>query len=134
MTVATAKVNPAFVSALRVRPVVWALGAVGLAGLVTVFAALARGRAAAAFLGSCAFLAGLSTATAACVFPVMLRASGDGALSLTAYSGGGDPEGLATALKWFAVGFPLAILYFVVVWRLHHGPVSASAEEEGGHA
>ena len=87
-----------------------------------------------AFFGSCAFLAGLSTATAACVFPVMLRASGGGALSITADGAGGDPAGLATALKWFAVGFPLAILYFVVVWRLHHGPVSATAEEEGGHA
>ena len=42
----------------------------------------------AAFFGSCAFLAGLSTATAACVFPVMLRASGDGALSITADGAG----------------------------------------------
>ena len=134
VTLATAKVNPSFFPALRTRPLAWALGAVGLAGLVTVFAGLAGGRMARAFYGSCAFLAGLSTATAACVFPVMLRASGGGALSITADGAGGDPAGLATALKWFAVGFPLAILYFVVVWRLHHGTVSASAEEEGGHA
>ncbi len=134
MTLATAKVNPTFVPALRARPLAWALGAVALAGLVAVFSALARGRAAAAFFGSSAFLAGLSTATAVCVFPVMLRASGGGALSVTAYNGGGDPSGLATALGWFAVGFPLAILYFVIVWRLHHGPVSAAADAEGDHA
>jgi cytochrome d ubiquinol oxidase subunit II len=126
VTLATAKVNPGFFPALRTRPLAWGLGVVGLAGLVTVFAALARGRMARAFL------AGLSTATAACVFPVMLRASGGGALSITADTGGGDPKGLETALKWFAVGFPLAIMYFVVVWRLHHGPVSA--QEEGDHA
>lgn len=133
LTLATAKVNPGFLPALRTRPLAWALGAVGLAGLVTVFAGLARGRTAAAFFGSCAFLAGLSTATAACVFPVMLRASGGGGLSVTAFTAGGDPAGLRTALGWFAVGFPLAILYFVLVWRLHRGRVSAVAEEEGGH-
>jgi len=32
------------------------------------------------------------------------------------------------------VGFPLAIFYFVVVWRLHHGPVTAGPEDESGNA
>jgi cytochrome d ubiquinol oxidase subunit II len=90
-----------------------------------------RGRDLRAFLGSCAFLAGLSTATAACVFPTMLRATGGEALSLTAYSAGGDPEGLRTALGWFAVGFPLAILYFVIVFRLHRGKAAAAEDAEG---
>jgi cytochrome d ubiquinol oxidase subunit II len=88
---------------------------------------LARGRDLSAFLGSCAFLAGLSTATAACVFPTMLRATGGEALTLTAYNSGGDPAGLRTALVWFSLGFPLAISYFVVVFRLHRG--KAVAEE-----
>jgi cytochrome d ubiquinol oxidase subunit II len=66
VTVATAKVNPPS-SRRWVRPVVWALGAVGLAGLVTVFAALARGRAAAA-PRLLRVPGGPLTATAACVF------------------------------------------------------------------
>ena len=39
-----------------------------------------------AFLGSCAFLTELLGATAACVFPVMLRSIGDPGASLTAYN------------------------------------------------
>ena len=104
------------------------LAAVALLGLVGAFVAVARGRDFAAFVGSCAFLAGLSVATAACVFPTMLRAIGE-APSLTAYTGGGDPQGLRTALGWFSIGFPLAIFYFIVVFRLHRG--KAVPAEEG---
>lgn len=131
VTFATHRVDGGFLSALASRPLAWLLAAVALLGLAAVFTGLARGNALNAFLGSCAFLAGLSTATAACVFPTMLRASGGDALSLTAYSAGGDPEGLRTALGWFAVGFPLVLLYFVAVFRLHRGKAVAAAEGEG---
>jgi cytochrome bd-type quinol oxidase subunit 2 len=96
-----------------------------------VFRGLRGGRDVAAFLGSCAFLGGLSVATAVIVFPVMLRAIGDPLLSLTAENAGGDPAGLRTALGWFAVGFPLALFYFVLVHRLHRGKAVAAADGEG---
>lgn len=131
VTFATQRVDTGFLSALATRPLAWLLAAVALVGFASVFAGLARSRELAAFLGSCAFLAGLSTATAACVFPTMLRAIGTEGASLTAYSGGGDPEGLRTALGWFALGFPLAILYFVIVFRLHRGKAVAPEHREG---
>jgi len=131
VTFATHRVDAGSLASLASRPLAWLLAGVALAGLLAVFAGLARGRELAAFLGSSAFLAGLSGATAACVFPTMLRAIGGEALSLTVHNGGGDPEGLRTALAWFAVGFPLAILYFVIVFRLHRGKAGAAAEGEG---
>ena len=131
VTFATTRVNGAFLSALAARPLAWLLGAVALGGLVSVFAGLRRGHDLAAFLGSCAFLAGLSFATAVCVFPTMLRATGGDTLSMTAYSAGGDPQGLRTALGWFSVGLPLVVFYYVVVYRLHRGKVVAAAEGEG---
>jgi len=131
VTVATSRVNGSFLPSLASRPAAWLLAAVGAAGLVTVFAGSARGNDRAAFLGSCAFLVGLSAATAACVFPTMLRATGDPALSLTAYNAVGDPAGLKTALGWFSVGLPLAVLYFVIVFRLYRGKAVAAAEGEG---
>jgi cytochrome d ubiquinol oxidase subunit II len=131
LTLATQRVDPGFLAALASRPLAWLLASLALAGLASVFLGLARGRARGAFLGSCAFLAGLSTATAACVFPTMLRARGGEVLSLTAYSAGGDPQGLRTALAWFALGFPLAIAYFVALFRLHRGKAAAAAEGEG---
>jgi cytochrome bd ubiquinol oxidase subunit II len=131
LTFATARVNGTFLQALARRPFVWLLAALALAGLVTAFVGLSRGRDLAAFLGSCAFLAGLSCATAACVYPTMLRATGDDTLSITAGTAGGDPRGLAIALRWFAAGLPLVLFYFVIVWRLHRGKVVAAADGEG---
>ena len=131
VTVATARVNAGFLPGLLARPLSWLLALAALAGLVVVFRGLRRGRDFAAFLGSCAFLAGLSIATAVGVFPVMLRAIGDPALSLTADNAGGDPAGLKTALVWFAVGLPLALFYFGVVHHLHRGKAVAAADGEG---
>jgi cytochrome d ubiquinol oxidase subunit II len=131
VTAATLKVNPPFFDALVTRPVAALLGAVAVVGLVTALAGLTRGRDLPAFLGSCAFVAGLSGATAACAFPVLVRATGGDALSLTASTSGGDPLGLRTALVWFSLGMPLAILYFVMVLRLHRGKAVAARDGEG---
>jgi cytochrome d ubiquinol oxidase subunit II len=131
VTVATLRVNSDFERALTTRPVVWLFGAAALAGLATLFVALARGRDRLAFLGSAGFVAGLSFATAAAVYPVMLRAIGDPSRSLTAANAAGDPAGLKTALGWFSIGFPLAILYFVLIFRLHRGKAETPAEGEG---
>ncbi len=131
VTAATLRVNPRFFDALLGRPVAWLLGAAALAGLAASFTALSRGKDLAAFLGSCAFVAGLSGATAACAFPVLLRASGGDALSLTAGNSGGDPAGLRTALVWLSVGLPLAVLYFAAVLRIHRGKAVPARDGEG---
>ena len=131
VTLATMRVNAGFLPALFARPLSWLLALAALAGLVTVFRGLRGGRDLTAFLGSCVFVAGLSVATAVGVFPVMLRAIGDPALSLTADNAGGDPAGLKTALGWFAVGLPLALFYFGLVHRLHRGKAVAAADGEG---
>src|SRR5262245_3926911 len=131
VTLATAKVNETFLHALARRPLAWLLAAIALAGLVVVFVGLSRGKDFAAFLGSCAFVAGLSCATAACVYPTMLRATGADNLSMTVSTAGGDPQGLRIALGWFAVGLPLVLLYFVIVWRLHRGKAVAATDGDG---
>jgi cytochrome d ubiquinol oxidase subunit II len=131
VTLGTARVNREFLPALARRPLALALGATALAGLVALFAGLARGRDRAAFLGSCVFLAGLSAATAAAVYPVMLRSAEDAALSMTVQSAAGDPSGLRVALAWFAIGFPLALAYLAALFRMHRGKAAAAAEGEG---
>jgi cytochrome d ubiquinol oxidase subunit II len=131
VTVATSRVQPEFLRSLALRPVAWIFAAGAAGGLVSALASLRSGRDRSAFLGSCAFVGGLSLATAACVFPVMLRAIGDPSHSMTAANSAADPAGLSTALRWFSFGFPLAILYFVVLFRLHRGKVAAAPEGEG---
>jgi cytochrome d ubiquinol oxidase subunit II len=61
----------------------------------------------------------------------MLRATGGDALSMTAYTGGGDEASLRIALRWFLVGLPLVVAYFAIVFRLHRGKAVAAADGEG---
>ena len=118
-------------SVLAARPLGWLGVAMAIGGIVAVHYGLGRGYELVPFLGSCGFLAGTLVATAACLFPVMLKSIGDPALSITAYSGGGDVAGLRMALGWFAVGLPLVVGYFVMNFRLHRGKAVAARDGEG---
>jgi cytochrome d ubiquinol oxidase subunit II len=130
-TVATYAVNPALLQAMPGRPVAWLGLALAVGGLAAVLALATRERPLAVFLGSCAFLAGMLVATVACLYPVILRSIGDPALSITATNSGATAEGLRTALGWWAIGFPIAIAYFVLLFRIHRGRAQAAAEGEG---
>ena len=77
------------------------------------------------------FLIGLMAATAASIFPVMLRAVGDGSLSITALNASNDAQGLRTALGWWVIGIPLVITYFVIQFKVHAGKAVAPGEGEG---
>ena len=131
VTWATRIASPDAFSTARERPLAWLGAVLAVGGLALAFHGLLKRRSLAAFLGSCAFIAGILAATAAMMFPVLLRATGDPARSLTAYAVASPAGSLATALRWFAVGLPLALGYFVTVFRLHRGKALAPREGEG---
>lgn len=131
LTVATGSVNPDLLARLPTRPIAWLSLGIAIGGLAMVGRGLRRGRDLQAFLGSCGFLAGMIAATAACLFPVMLRAMRDPQLSLTAYNAASAPSSLRAALGWWVVGFPLAVSYFVVLFRLHKGKAAAALGRDG---
>jgi cytochrome bd-type quinol oxidase subunit 2 len=70
-------------------------------------------------------------ATAACLFPVMLRAIPDESRSLTAYNSTVPTEGLWIAFSWWSVGLLLAVAYFVFIFRIHRGKVVAATGRHG---
>lgn len=131
MTFATRAVNPDLLAALPHRPLGLLALALALAGLATISFGLKRERHLLAFLGSGAFLLGLLATTAACLFPVMLKSTIQPAFSLTAFNASSAPHALATALKWWLLGFPLAIAYLALILRLHRGKAQAAADGEG---
>jgi cytochrome d ubiquinol oxidase subunit II len=131
LTLATIHVNREMFAALPRRPLAWLSVLIALAGLISVGTGLRAGRDRRAFLGSCAFLAGLLAATAACVFPVMLRAVDAGGPSLDAYNSSVPARSLEIALAWWGVGFPLAVLYFVALFRIHRGKAVAAEGRDG---
>jgi cytochrome d ubiquinol oxidase subunit II len=131
VTVASQVVNPALFPGMGRRWLAILAVVLALGGIVTVLLRGSTGTGLGAFLGSGAFLLGIIGASAASYFPVMLRATGDDALSLTAYTGGGDEGSLRIAIRWFLVGLPLVVAYFVIVFRLHQGKAVAAREGEG---
>ena len=68
-------------------------GGAGAGGDIVRLRPAPRGGIRAAFVGSSAFLIGILAATAASLFPVLLRAQGGEALSLTAHTRGEIPQG-----------------------------------------
>jgi cytochrome d ubiquinol oxidase subunit II len=130
MTWATAVVNPELFRNFPGRPIAWVGAMLAVVGMVLAWRRRPGGGVG-PFLGSCAFILGLMVGTAASVYPVMLRAVPDPALSITAASGGNDAAGLRTALNWWILGFPIALAYFVLLFRLHRGKAVAAADGEG---
>jgi cytochrome d ubiquinol oxidase subunit II len=129
-TAATASVAPELFPALAARPVAWLATALFLVGLAGTFAARRAGRDFLAFVASGAFLLGILGATAAAVYPTMIRSISEPSRSLTAFNASAGRESLAAGLSWWPAGFALAIVYAVVVFRLHRGKVRA-ADGEG---
>jgi len=130
-TLATARVNPSVYANLPHAPLAWLGLGLFLAGLGTVALGLRLNRMLLAFLGSGTFIIGILAATAACVWPVMLRSTLDPAWSLTALNASAGPHGLRAGLGWWVLGFPLTLGYFAYVFHLHRGKVSAPGEGEG---
>ncbi|HZN02393.1 MAG TPA: cytochrome d ubiquinol oxidase subunit II [Candidatus Polarisedimenticolia bacterium] len=131
VTLATWRVSPDFLATIPKRPLAWGSALLALGGLVLLNLGLRSGRDGRAFLGSNLFLGGLLAATAAGLYPVLLRSIGDPTLSLTAHGTATAASSLRIAFAWWAIAFPLAILYYVIVARLHRGKVQVPAEGEG---
>ncbi len=131
VTVATEVVNPVLFPNLAGRWMAWLGLVMAILGMVAVFVGLRRERPLTAFFGSSAWITGMLVATATCLYPVMLRAVPDAAYSITAADSGNSASGLRSALGWWVVGFPIAIAYFAILFRVHRGKSVAAAEGEG---
>ncbi len=128
---ATFLVNPGILQRLRQAPLGWLAVIIFLAGLGLVFTGLQRERFLLAFLGSGAFILGLLAASAACVYPVMLKSTLGPQFDLTAVNASVGGHGLRTGLVWWLIGFPIAIGYVAFLFRFHRGKVKAATEGEG---
>ena len=128
---ATATVAPEVFAGIPGRPLAWLATLLALAGIAMSFVHRRAGRDLAAFLGSAAFLLGILAATAASVFPTMLKSATDPALSLTALNSAASATSLTRGLYWWPAGLVLAIVYAAFLFRFHRGKVQAAAEGEG---
>ena len=128
--IATVVVRPGLVDTM-VRPLSLLALAAALGGYALVIGGVLRQRYLMAFLGSATFILSALAGTAAAVFPVMLPSTISPAYDLTAVNAASSTMGLGTAFVWWCVGFPIAIVYFAFLFRLHRGTVTAAREGEG---
>ena len=119
VTAATVAVAPQLFSSLAARPLAWLATALFLGGLVASGLFRKNGRDLAAFVASGAFILGLLAATAACIYPVMIRSAGDAARSLTAFNASSSAHSLASGLWWWPPGALIAVGYAALLFRLH---------------
>ncbi len=121
-TIATWSVQPHVAVRMSSAPAGYVFVALAVAGLVGAKWFQHRGRALAAFLASCAFLAGMIWSCAYALYPYVLPPG------LTVTNSAAPTYGLKVALAWWVPGMVLVTGYFVFVYRHFKGKV-----EPGGH-
>ncbi len=131
LTAGTWTVSPGVFHGWMGSPLAQAATGLYVLGAAAVFLGLRKGRHLLAFLGSSAFILGILAASAASVWPVMLRSTLDPAWSLTARNAASAPAGLRAGLGWWLVAFPLVVAYFAMLFRLFRGKAQAAPEGEG---
>lgn len=82
----------------------------------------------ASFFSSCALLIGLMASAAFGLYPLVLPAV-DATHSLTIQNASASAYGQSVGLAWWIFGMLLAIIYFIITYRLFWGKVSLSTSE-----
>jgi cytochrome d ubiquinol oxidase subunit II len=120
---------PAFFHPVVRRPWLWPLPLLAFVAAVRVTRALPKGRFLEAFLASCSFIALLLVASAAALYPTILRSTVGDAFSIDTSSSTGA-RSLSVGLGLCGPALALAVAYTVHVFRSFRG----KASPDGGHA
>jgi cytochrome d ubiquinol oxidase subunit II len=83
-----------------------------------------------AFASSCAYLAFMLVGAAVALYPRLLPSSNDPSRDITIEKALSGPHTLHVGLIWWAFGMCLALMYFIVVYRMFRGKVTL---ESGGY-
>lgn len=128
VTIVSFQIQPHLGSAFAARPAGFVFPALALAGLAGIFVFRRGNRELAAFLSSAVYIVGMLTSVVFGVFPLVLPAVGDAALSLTISNASAPPYGLEIGLLWFAPGFLLTLGYHAFLYRKFAGKVDLEGE------
>jgi cytochrome bd ubiquinol oxidase subunit II len=127
-TPATFWISPELLRSFNERPYGYVLPLVAIAGLIGVVLFNFRDNERAAFLSSGAYIIGMLTSTVFALYPNVLPAV-DPANSLTIHNASASQYGMTVGLIWWSIGMVLAVIYFIVIYRLFSGKVNL--EDEG---
>jgi cytochrome bd ubiquinol oxidase subunit II len=117
-------VRPELITALPRRPLAWGAILIAIVSAATIVSGLAGRRERRVFLGSNAFIFGLSGSWAATCYPVMLRSTLDAEYGITASDGSTNGSNLLVALIWWPIAFALTFAYYLFIARGYRGKVA----------
>jgi cytochrome d ubiquinol oxidase subunit II len=103
------------------------------ASLVYLYFAHSRGHEKAAFLASCAYIAGMLVGAAFALYPNVLPASTGQQYSLTIYNAATGSHGMAIGFVWWTMAIFLALGYSVFIYRMFRGKVDLGEAGEHGY-
>jgi cytochrome d ubiquinol oxidase subunit II len=101
--------------------------------LVYLYFAHSRGHEKAAFLASCAYIAGMLVGAAFALYPNVLPASTGQQYSLTIYNAATGFHGMVIGFVWWTMAIFLALGYFVFIYRVFRGKVDLGEAGEHGY-
>lgn len=127
----TASARPEVLDNFRDHPIGLLIPVVVVFALTGMFACSRKGDDRKAFVCSCVYLASMLAGAAFGLYPNLLPARNDPAHSLTIYNSASGQHGLSYGLIWWAIGMALAVTYFVIVYRMFRGKVTATASGYG---
>jgi cytochrome d ubiquinol oxidase subunit II len=127
-TIATFSVQPTISANFGSRPWEIIFPTIALVGLLAIGYYNFRQRDLAAFFSSCTFLVGMLASAASSLYPKVLPAVNP-AYSLTIQNASGSQYGQTVGLIWWIIGMILAIIYFILTYRLFWGKVSLTQTE-----
>jgi cytochrome d ubiquinol oxidase subunit II len=124
--VASLAIRPALLNNYYSVPAAWLIPALVAASLAAIIYFERRRSERAAFLASCAFITGMLAGAAFALYPALLPATTGDANALTIHNAAAGPESLVVGLYWWIPGMLIAISYFVLVYRMFRGKVTAA--------
>jgi cytochrome d ubiquinol oxidase subunit II len=127
-TYATNVVRPELYRNLISRPWTWLFVFLIIGSLAAVFQSTAKRQELRGFLASSVFLAAMLGATAAGVYPTVLKSTLSETFSLTVFNAKSGDLGLQIGLFWWIPAIVLAIGYFVYLFRAFRGKVTKATE------
>ena len=116
----------------RAFPLAFAVPVLVLLSLAGIFVFSRKGDDRKAFSSSCIYLAVMLVGAVVGLYPRLLPSSNDASLDITIAKALSGPHALHVGLIWWAIGMALALLYFVIVYRMFRGKVVAG-ESGYGH-
>lgn len=127
---ATLSIRPELLDNYRHYPVLFIVPLAVAASLIAMPVLRSKGNDKAAFLCSAAYLVFMLVGAAAAVYPNLLVSTTDPALNITVYNAATGNYSLSVGLIVWGLGMALALGYFVFIYRMFRGKVTA-AEGKG---